>query len=38
MVTHNPEYAKQATRSISLFDGRIVDETIRSSPGIEGVA
>jgi putative ABC transport system ATP-binding protein len=27
MVTHNPEYAKQATRSINLFDGRIVDET-----------
>jgi putative ABC transport system ATP-binding protein len=27
MVTHNPEYAKHATRSINLFDGRIVDET-----------
>src|SRR4051812_36813792 len=27
VVTHNPEYAKQATRSIHLFDGRIVDET-----------
>ena len=27
MVTHNPEYAKQATRSINLFDGRGVDET-----------
>jgi putative ABC transport system ATP-binding protein len=27
MVTHNPEYAKQATRSINLFDGRIIDET-----------
>jgi putative ABC transport system ATP-binding protein len=27
MVTHNPEYAKQATRSINVFDGRIVDET-----------
>jgi putative ABC transport system ATP-binding protein len=27
MVTHNPEYAKQATRSIHLHDGRIVDET-----------
>jgi putative ABC transport system ATP-binding protein len=27
MVTHNPEYAKQATRSVHLFDGRIVDET-----------
>jgi putative ABC transport system ATP-binding protein len=31
MVTHNPEYAKQATRSINLFDGRIVDET-RNQP------
>jgi ABC-type lipoprotein export system ATPase subunit len=27
MVTHNTEYARQATRSISLFDGRVVDET-----------
>jgi putative ABC transport system ATP-binding protein len=26
MVTHNPAYAKQATRTIHLFDGRIVDE------------
>jgi putative ABC transport system ATP-binding protein len=27
MVTHNPDYARQATRSINLFDGRVVDET-----------
>ena len=27
MVTHNPEYARQATRTINLFDGRVVDET-----------
>jgi putative ABC transport system ATP-binding protein len=27
MVTHNPDYARQATRSIHLFDGRVVDET-----------
>jgi putative ABC transport system ATP-binding protein len=33
MVTHNPEYAKQATRSIHLFDGRIVDET-RNGTGL----
>jgi putative ABC transport system ATP-binding protein len=26
MVTHSPEYARHATRRISLFDGRIVDE------------
>jgi putative ABC transport system ATP-binding protein len=28
-VTHNPEYARHATRNIHLFDGRIVDETVR---------
>jgi putative ABC transport system ATP-binding protein len=32
MVTHNPEYAKQATRSINLFDGRVVDETRNARP------
>jgi putative ABC transport system ATP-binding protein len=26
MVTHNPDYAKQATRTISVFDGRLVDD------------
>jgi putative ABC transport system ATP-binding protein len=26
MVTHNQHYAQKATRSISLFDGRVVDE------------
>jgi putative ABC transport system ATP-binding protein len=25
MVTHNPEYAKQATRNINVFDGRVVE-------------
>jgi putative ABC transport system ATP-binding protein len=30
MVTHNPEYAKQATRTINLFDGRIVSEHRRA--------
>jgi putative ABC transport system ATP-binding protein len=35
MVTHNPEYAKQATRSIHLYDGRIVDETRHAkAPGV----
>ncbi len=29
MVTHNPEYAAQAERIVSLFDGRIVDEQNR---------
>ncbi|HMI87859.1 MAG TPA: ABC transporter ATP-binding protein [Polyangiaceae bacterium] len=27
MVTHNPDYAKQASRSIHLFDGRLVNES-----------
>jgi putative ABC transport system ATP-binding protein len=27
MVTHNPEYARQAQRTIQLFDGRVVEET-----------
>ena len=31
MVTHNPEYARLATRSIHLFDGRIVDEDRRGA-------
>jgi putative ABC transport system ATP-binding protein len=35
MVTHNPEYAKQATRSINLFDGRVVDETRHSATASE---
>jgi putative ABC transport system ATP-binding protein len=26
MVTHDPGYARLATRSVSLFDGRIVEE------------
>src|SRR5215831_3499657 len=31
MVTHNPEYARHATRTVNLFDGRVVDETRSSS-------
>jgi putative ABC transport system ATP-binding protein len=27
MVTHDPAYARLATRTVSLFDGRIVEET-----------
>jgi putative ABC transport system ATP-binding protein len=26
MVTHNPDYARQATRHVQLFDGRIVED------------
>src|SRR5450432_4690944 len=31
MVTHDPRYARCAERSITLFDGRIVEEVITSS-------
>jgi putative ABC transport system ATP-binding protein len=27
MVTHSAEYARHATRTVHLFDGRVVDET-----------
>ena len=26
MVTHNPEYARQASRNVHLFDGRVIDD------------
>jgi putative ABC transport system ATP-binding protein len=26
MVTHNPEYARHASRNVNLFDGRVIDE------------
>ena len=26
MVTHNPDYARQAKRNVNLFDGRVVDD------------
>jgi putative ABC transport system ATP-binding protein len=32
MVTHNPEYAKQASRNVNLFDGRVVDDTRAGAP------
>jgi putative ABC transport system ATP-binding protein len=38
MVTHNPEYARQATRSINLFDGRVVDETRQTGKPPEGAS
>jgi len=38
MVTHNPDYAKQASRSIHLFDGRLVDENrVASRPLVAAV-
>src|SRR5215831_10597597 len=30
MVTHDPRYARHADRSIHLFDGRIIEETVES--------
>jgi putative ABC transport system ATP-binding protein len=32
MVTHNPEYARQAQRTIHLFDGRVVEESAHARP------
>ena len=26
MVTHNPDYARKATRIVHLFDGRVVED------------
>jgi putative ABC transport system ATP-binding protein len=26
MVTHNPDYARKATRVVHLFDGRVVED------------
>jgi putative ABC transport system ATP-binding protein len=34
MVTHNPEYARQASRNVNLFDGRVVDDTLATAPGV----
>jgi putative ABC transport system ATP-binding protein len=33
MVTHDPNYAKLATRSVTLFDGRIVEESQQHAEG-----
>src|SRR5687767_1158370 len=32
MVTHDSRFARQATRTIHLFDGRIVDEQVETDP------
>jgi putative ABC transport system ATP-binding protein len=37
MVTHNPDYAREATRNVNLFDGRIVDDK-RVGPRAERAA
>jgi putative ABC transport system ATP-binding protein len=31
MVTHDPRYAQFADRTIRLFDGRIVEESVEAS-------
>lgn len=31
MVTHNPAYARTATRAVHLFDGRVVDDLARAA-------
>ena len=30
MVTHNPDYARHAERTIHLFDGRVIEEDVRA--------
>jgi putative ABC transport system ATP-binding protein len=30
MVTHDPRYARYADRSIHLYDGRIVEESVEA--------
>jgi putative ABC transport system ATP-binding protein len=35
MVTHDPRYAERAERSVHLFDGRIVDETVAAAAALE---
>jgi putative ABC transport system ATP-binding protein len=32
MVTHDSRFARQATRMVHLFDGRIVDEQVETDP------
>jgi len=31
MVTHDPRFARHAERTIHLFDGRVVEETVEVS-------
>jgi ABC-type lipoprotein export system ATPase subunit len=38
MVTHDPRYAEFADRSIHLFDGQIVEETLHSGDRMPGWA
>ncbi len=38
MVTHNDDYARKATRTIRLFDGRVVDELRAAAPAEEALA
>jgi putative ABC transport system ATP-binding protein len=32
MVTHDARFARQATRTVHLFDGRIVSEQVETDP------
>ena len=31
MVTHDPRFARHAERTVQLFDGRIVEESVESA-------
>jgi putative ABC transport system ATP-binding protein len=37
MVTHDPRFARHADRTVHLFDGRVVDESVEAATGA-GVA
>ena len=32
MVTHDSRFSRQATRTVHLFDGRVVDEQVETDP------
>jgi putative ABC transport system ATP-binding protein len=34
MVTHDPRYVRFADRSVHLFDGRVVEESVAAQEGI----
>jgi putative ABC transport system ATP-binding protein len=36
MVTHNPEYARHATRNVQLFDGHVVDDVLANGAAERG--
>jgi len=37
MVTHDPRFSRHAERTVHLFDGRIVEESVESDPNVESL-